>query len=403
MKKRLLLNLILILLIISPAFVFSGGKSEGKSAEKSKERSEIKIENWEQAAEMGKYRPETEDWAEIERKAREEGTIVVYSISSRVFDYARTFYNKYGIKVEANDISTPDLLDKLRREQASGIYHADIVMSDSITDLYNEFEAEGMLYKFYPSDLQGVMTEDALNQPLAVHHYGCKGVLYNTALNDSPPIDSWWDLTRPEWKGKLVAKDPSKSGTSMALYAAFVQDSDTFAKSYKEEFGEDIVLSEGVENAGYEFIKRLLANDLILMSSSDPVISAVASIQEEIPPLGIVSLSKIRVIVDDGLSVNFIEDLKPKMGLKTTSSMAIVNGSQNPNGAKLLMKWMMGADDMETHAGYSPYYTVGNWSPRTDFEEPADQPDLDGKVYYEDPDWLYRNLLKVRDFWVQYQ
>ncbi len=174
-------------------------------------------------------------------------------------------------------------MDKLRREQASEIYHADVVMSDNIADLYNEFAAEGMLYKFYPTDLQPVMTEFALKQPLAVHHYGCKGILYNTVKNDAPPIDSWWDLTKPEWKGKIVAKDPAKSGTAMAVYAMFVKDSDTFAKSYKEEFGEDIVLSEGVENAGYEFIKRLLANDLVLMSSSDPVIAAVASNQEEFP------------------------------------------------------------------------------------------------------------------------
>lgn len=399
MKKLIYLNLVLILLIISPAFIFAGGKSEGKSEEKSA----AKVSNWEQAAELGEYRPAVDDWAEIERKAKEEGTIVVYSNSSRVYEYARSFYNKYKIKVEPNDIGTPDMLDKLRREQASGINHADIVMVDNIPDLYNEFAAEGMLYKFIPSDLKDSMTEDALNQPLAVHHYGCKGVLYNTAFNKEPPIDSWWDLTRPEWKGRIVAKDPAKSGTELSVFAMFVQDSDNFAKSYKEEFGEDIVLSEGSENAGYEFIKRLLANELVLMAGSDPVIAAVASTQEEHPPVGIVSLSKIRTIIDDGLSADIILDLKPKMGLKTTTSVAIVKGAQNPNGAKLLVRWMMGADDMEKFAGYAPYHVVGNWSPRTDIPQPADQPELEGKVYYEDPDWLYNNIVKVRDFWVQHQ
>ena len=294
MKKLLLINL--ILLIFLPAFVFSGGKTE----EKTENKAEEKIENWEQYAEIGEYRPAADDWAEIERKAKEEGTIVVYSNSSRVFDYARSFYNKYGLKIEANDIGTPDLLDKLRREQASGIYHADLVMVDNIPDLYNEFAKEGMLYKFIPSDLKGVLTENALKQPLAVHHYGCKGILYNTAKNDAPPIDSWWDLTRPEWKGRIVAKDPAKSGTEMSVFATLVRDHENMAKSYKEEFGEDIVLSPECENAGYEFMKRILDNDLILMSSSDPVISAVASNQEEFPPVGIVSLSKIRTIVDDG-------------------------------------------------------------------------------------------------------
>ena len=50
-----------------------------------------------------------------------------------------------------------------------------------------------------------------------------------------------------------------------------------------------------------------------------------------------------------------------------------------------------------------PYHVVGNWSPRTDIPQPPDQPELEGKVYYEDPDWLYNNIVKVRDFWVQHQ
>ncbi len=396
MRKRYYFTALLTVLILIPAFVFSGGKSEDKNTGDG-------IDSWEKDAGLGKYRAAADDWAEIEKEAAEGDTIVVYSNSSRVFEYARSFYNKYKIKVEPNDMGTPDLLDKLRREQESGIYHADVVMVDNIPDLYNEFAAEGMLYKFIPTDLESVMTEDARKQPLAVHHYGCKGVLYNTALNKEPPIDSWWDLTRPEWKGRIVAKDPAKSGTELSVFAMFVKDSDTMAKSYKEEFGEDIVLSEGCENAGYEFIKRILANELVLMSGSDPVIAAVASTNVDNPPVGIVSLSKIRTIVDDGLSADIIKDLKPKMGLMTTTSVAIVKGSKNPAGAKLLTRWMMGADDKKDFAGYNPYHVVGNWSPRTDIPQPADQPDIGNNVYYEDPDWLYNNIVKVRDFWVQHQ
>ena len=389
-------TLMMAVLILIPAFVFSGGKAEDSD-------SGDWVDTWEKEAGLGKYRPAADDWEEIEKEANKGEAIVVYSNSSRVFEYARSFYNKYKIKIEPNDMGTPDLLDKLRREQESGIYHADLVMVDNIPDLYNEFAAEGMLYKFIPTDLEEFLTEDAKKQPLAVHHYGCKGVLYNTALNEEPPIDSWWDLTRPEWKGRIVAKDPAKSGTELSVFASFVKDSEVMERTYKEEFGEDLVLSEGCENAGYEFIKRILANELVLQAGSDAVIAAVASTNEEHPPVGIVSLSKIRTIVDDGLSADIIKELKPKMGLKTTTSVAIVKGAKNPAGAKLLLRWMMGAHDKENYAGYEPYHVVGNWSPRTDFPQPADQPELGDNVYYEDPDWLYRNIVKVRDFWVQHQ
>ncbi|MDX9800339.1 MAG: extracellular solute-binding protein [Spirochaetia bacterium] len=392
MKKLL----IFICILLIPYSVFAGGSKE------TTESKAATTDDWEKFAQLGKYTPETEDWAEIEKKAKEEGKVVIYSNSSRVYEVCRGFYEKYKIKAEPNDITTPDMLEKLSKELAAGVNNADIIMADNIPELYNEFESQGLLYKYYPSDIKKFITPEALKEKLAVHHYGSRGVLYNNDYYKKPPIKNIWELTKPEWKGRIITKDPMNSGSEFNFLATLIQHSDDMAKAYKEEFGTDIVL-DGTENAGYEFLKRLLNNDLILLSSSDPVLSTVAAKGVKNPPVGLISLSKIRNIVDDNLSADIIKDLKPVMGMQTTTSLAIVKGTKYPNAAKLLSRWMMGEFDYENKAGYSPYYIVGNWSPRTDFEEPADQPDIEGKVYYEDADWLYKNAVYVRDFWIQHQ
>ena len=87
-------------------------------------------------------------------------------------------------------------------------------------------------------------------------------------------MDSWWDLTRPEYKSKIILRSPIENSETMGLFMAMVNNSDEMAASYKKEFGEEIVLN-GTENAGYEFLKRLSDNDLIVMTSDTDIVKAV--------------------------------------------------------------------------------------------------------------------------------
>ncbi|MGY8908152.1 MAG: hypothetical protein ACKVJI_12820, partial [Pseudomonadales bacterium] len=40
--------------------------------------------NWQKVAGVGEFAPKTQDWATIESAARKEGTVVIYSVSSRI-------------------------------------------------------------------------------------------------------------------------------------------------------------------------------------------------------------------------------------------------------------------------------------------------------------------------------
>lgn len=369
------------------------------------DESDMTILEWEESAQLGQFRPETDDWEAIEAAAKKEETLVVYSLSSRVFEFGRSFYNKYGIRVEAHDITTPSLLEKLIREQDAGIHNADVILVDDIPTVYNEFLSEGRIYNFIPTDLYDLLPEDIQQAPMNIHHYGARGIAYNTSVYSEAPIDSWWDLTRPEWKGKILMKDPMNSGAEFNTFATFIQHSSEMEESYEEEFGVEMVRSDGIENAGYEFLKKLMDNDIILMADSGTVMKSVAASNQTDPPLGILGFSKTRTIIDEDMNAAFILDLSPVSGMRTTTVMGIGRFSDSPNAAKLMIKWMMGGDDpSESLAGYKPYHVVGNWPVRSDIPQPVDQPELDDKNFYkEDADWLYQNAIKVRDFWLQNQ
>jgi len=55
-------------------------------------------EAWQREAGVGKYTPETQDWAAIESAAREEGTVTIYSVSSRILPQTYNLKN-YGAKI----------------------------------------------------------------------------------------------------------------------------------------------------------------------------------------------------------------------------------------------------------------------------------------------------------------
>ncbi len=377
--------------------VFAGGGKEAAA------ESENDLDAWLKSAQLGQYTPAEDDWAAIEKAAKEEGELVVYSNSSKVYEICRGFYDKYGIKAIPNDIGTGDMFEKLTRLQESGVYDVDIVQTSNTAVLYKEFVDYNRIYKYVPSELKNVILDEFRDEQLGILKLGGKCVVYNTEVYpNGSPIDSWWDLTRPEWNGRLIMKDPMLGGSDINLMAMFIQKADVMKEGYKKEFGEDIVLSEGCENAGYEFIKRLLANNIVLTKGGDDVVLSVGAPGQEKPPVGITGPSKLSLKDEQTLYVDVIWDLEPFNMFMSQSAIGIPVHAKHPNAAKLYTKWIYGDD--KGGDGYAPFYVTGTWPVRTDVPAVEGQKDLnDLKLWSENPDWLYANVMRFRDFWIQHQ
>lgn len=355
---------------------------------------------WEQSS--GIFNTDETD-AELYELAKQEGSVTLYSLSSRSNKVVEAFNAKYpGVTAETFVIPTNELLEKVTREYDAGQHVADVVhIKDEDGTIYNEYILNKRFYNFQPADILGHMQaqDTALQTPLYIE---LTQVFYNNeTYADGAPIDSLWDLTRPEWKGRVMLQNPldNLSRSSWSANLCLPESAALLEASYEEEFGEKLALSDGCENAGYEFFKRLQENDPIIATSDDEMAESIGARGQANPPIGILSSTKLRKAADNDWALAPISDIKPTTGVPTFNSLYVVEGCAHPNAAKLLIRFMLGGVDGDL-SGYEPFNTLGGWPVRDDIE-PAEgsTPLSESKLTAYDPMGTYDIIRQFQDFW----
>jgi len=370
-------------------------------------------EAWLKAAQLGPYQPAQEDWDAIYQAAVQEGKVVLYSLSSRYPDMVEAFKAAFpGIEVEAYDMTGNEQIEKLTREQAAGIYNVDVLFLSNETTVTMELLPQHLVWNYVPDTLFGedlehfvatrdVIAEQFLN-PL-VHSFESKVVFYNFEAYPTCPLQSLWDLTLPEWKGRVQMKDPMLTEENMNFLQMVVMHADEMAAAYEAEFGQPLKLSPGIPNAGYEWIKRLIENDIVLTTSDGDAAKACGAPGQERPPVTCsVASSKLRYNDSKGTKLAICWDILPVTGLTKRNFLLIANQAPHPNAAKLLIRFMLG--DSNGGAGFAPWNVPGGWSPRTDVTPKAATLDqVLTKTWLIDTNWVYEHGLEVQDFWLSQQ
>ena len=386
--------LTMILALLAPGLALAGGRQEVPPPVEAK------------AAAPAPQKSEPEDWAAIYEAAKGEGKVVIYSLSSRIYDGVKGFKEKYpGIEVEAFDMTGVEQVEKLTREQAAGVFNVDVLMLANGPTLINELLPQGLIRNYVPEVLlDGKKSSEVIparfREPLLVHSLESKVVFYNFETHPTCPVDSLWDLTRPEWKGKVQMKDPLLTEENLNLLQTIVQKSDDMAAAYRKEFGEPIELGPGIQNAGYEFIRRLVRNDLVLVTSDGTASKAVGTPGQASPPLTFaVASSKIRDN-EKGQKLAIAWNLAPMAGVTKENYLVMANKAPHPNAGKLLIRWLIG--DAQGGAGMEPWCVPGQWTARQDVPSQSDVSleDLGRYTWFIDYPFVYREGLAVRDFWM---
>ena len=384
--------IVICLVTAALALLISGCTKKAYAA--SSEEAEV---SWEETVGLGDNLSADELYA----KAKEEGKVTVYSMSSRFNDVKDTFEARYpGIELVAYDMRNSEILEKFQREHEAGIRTADLLfIKDSDGAVYNEFVKMGLVKGFIPADMMKTAPAEYQKGGYAPY-FEMKQVFYNTEVYDGCPIDSWWDLTRPEYKGKVILRSPIENSEIMGLFITMVKNSDDMAAAYKKEFGKDIVL-DGTENAGYEFLKRLSANDLIVMTSDGDIVEAVGAPGQVDPPFGIATSSKMRKAGPD-LLVNVAEELSPRLGILDPAYLYVADQAEHVNAAKLLIRWVGGEAD-GTGPGFKPFHVRGSWPSRTDVPTVETQALDSLNVWPVDLEYNYLAADDLRNFWLALQ
>lgn len=340
-----------------------------------------------------------EDHDALVAAAEEEGQVVVYAFTSRIAGVEEAFEAAYpGIDLVGLDISSTEMIARLQAENAAGRAEADVAYISDAPVVIGELIADGILERYVPPRFaESLPTEH--QQPLLANRLSTKLLMYNEAAHpDGAPVSNLWELTQPEWSGKVVMVDPLVRGDYLDLMTEIVLRSDEMAAAYEALNGAPFALDEGIATAGEQWIVDLFENDVILVDDTDAINAAIGLIDQEDPPIGFTSYSDRRDNEEEGWALQVVNDVEPANGILFPAYLGIVQNAPHPAAARLLLDFMMGDDSATGGPAYEPFYVPGDYATRTDIEPHPDAVPLDELNSWQiDPQATYALRDEVAD------
>jgi len=351
------------------------------------------LDDWLVAANLDVHKTSDELYA----AALEEDMLVVYSTSTRVMDVAESFERQYpGLIVKVEHLREPELYETLAENYETGNFVGDVIISaDGRGIMFYEFLAKNIAVKYVPHDIADKILPGNNEDFLMLA--GEAAVLgYNELYYETPPINNWWELTEDKWQGMLFMPNPTRSMTTLAFFCTIIEQSDVMAQAYEELYGVPLALPDG-ENAGREFIRRLITNGANIVNSSDEVAEIIGAPGSESHYLGIVISSKMR-LREIGYEIYNHYSIEPFVGLYTPINVMMAGGAGNVNGARLFIRWLLGEADGQGE-GYQPYLQSGAWSVRSDVSDDSGVRSSDLNLLRLNRTYLYENQETFLEFW----
>lgn len=261
--------------------------------------------------------------------AKKEGKVVVDGPPNNAVRKALTegFEKRYGIKVSYISSGRSKSGTRVRAERSAGKYLLDIFISGADTPI-QVFKKSGWLTPIHTALVDPDVTNgknwtdghvwymDPEKTILRMLRSVNPELVINTKGVKPSEIRNWTDLLKPEFKGKLAAKDPAVSGAGASLTAYFYHN-----------FGED-------------FVRKLYkVQKPTLTRSSRQIAKWVA--QGKYPIAVGANITETRKFKEKGfpLEVVFPKDA-PKIVSGGYGALCLLNNPPNPNAAKLFVNWL---------------------------------------------------------------
>ena len=424
-KKKLFALLMAIVMLIG--LTACGNKDSGEDVSGGEEGSGLNL-GYDSATGETFYGPYYDEWSEksdeeLYEMAKEEVSngakkIVVYATSSKMTKVKDDFIEAYPeLELEVIDLDSDEVLSKAEIENDSGNINADVLQSKDVNgEVFFEHYEKGVLEPYYPKDICSHIDEANLKYSFPL--YASQAFwYYNTeAFPDGQPITSWWQIIEKNPDGsqkyRLFTKEIGQETAYLSLFASFINHADEMEANYKELYGEDLEYTydpSGFEfqvpenNAGVEYLWRFTQAKMTFIGDGDELVHAVHNSTADDPALALASAGKIGNRDESGYNIAWCIGLKPYTALLNTESLFVVNGCDNPAGARLFIRFVTGGADGQS-GGFKPFAKEGNWPLRDDIEDeknPAKLPEL-GAIANE-LDTIYDIYPDVRDMWLKWR
>ncbi|WP_419195841.1 ABC transporter substrate-binding protein [Ensifer adhaerens] len=295
--------------------------------------------------------------------AKKEPPITVYAVTGKIVDTVQAFSEKYGLQANGKKVNEATQVELMIREHQAGNVVGDVSLAMDVASAVGQMLPEGIATSWTPPDLAGDIPEP-LRNPLVVvsdpHVW-----TYNTEKYEKCPVTNIWQLTEPEWKGKVAMLDLFDK----PLYADWFnqianhRDKDV-ARAYEAQYGK--ALDTQGESATAAWVKAFAANGPLLSDSSTVAEAAGAPGQAE-PFFAITSTAKYRENATKGLKLGICAGMEPFTGFLYPGFGLIAAQTKSPNAAKLFVRYLMTAE------GIAPQTVDGKISGNRTIALPADE------------------------------
>jgi iron(III) transport system substrate-binding protein len=322
-----------------------------------------------------------QQWDSWVAGAKKEGKLVLATGASpeaRV-KVPEAFKKAFGVDVEYLGGSSSELANRLRSEQAANQYTVDVSISGAGTS-YSVFHAEKLVepikpYIINPEALdpaawtsgKGVWYMDPTSEYFVrISNIASPQIVVNTEFMKADGLNSWNDLLKPEYKGKMVALDPTQPGSGEQCGAYLYK---TLGADWAKRFYID-------QEPGLTLDDRVMADSVA--HGKYPV--AVGERGEDIVKLQ-----------SDGFKVAVLNSWKEAPGYVSAAFglLGMFKNPPHPNAAKLFSNWILMKDGQTAWNSAWKTAAVRNdvsnaWVP--DFLVPKP-----GVTYSDAYDWDYSN------------
>ena len=278
-----------------------------------------------------------EKWDKVVAAAKKEGSVVVNGPSFRSLSRALNegFNKAYGINVEYLGLGSK-IIPTAEREAAAGKVTVDIyigglrsIMVFLDKDLVEPID--GMLLEEVkdPSKWKGgalKWVDNTKRYGLQTSEYVMTDLFVNTDHVDPAKIQSWKDLLKPEYKGKIGSFDPRRGGAGQAIarYLLQIFDEELVVKLYKGQ------------NVAFVRDHRQVA-EWAARGTYPIVLGAVQSMIEKFRKEG---FPLVRVFPKDG----------PGSLLGGFSTIAMFKGAPHSNAARVFLNWFASKEGQQAYS-----------------------------------------------------
>ena len=268
----------------------------------------------------------------VDAAKKEGGKVVVYgSLENDTMDLiSAAFKKKTGLDVDFWRDSANKVTDRVAAEFRAGKPQADVVLTTTSTMRLSQ--RDGLLAK-YDSPSAKAFPEDVIDANLGpAYRSTVIGVVYNTGIiKPAEAPKSLEDITRPQYKGKVVFPDPSQHTTTAQWLASL----------------HKIMGNEKAD----KFIHDLAASKPLLVPSLTPAGERITTGET---PIGVAFLKNVVFYGRNGVPLDYVRSGK-FMG--DGQSITLAAKAPHPSAGKAFVDFFLGEESLKIMANIGEFVT----------------------------------------------